>query len=113
MLRQYADAIVRYRKGDVKYVKLLDGGLVDNYGLAGFTISRLLSQHAAWPAVGPRGRQAAPRDVPRRRRRPPAVRRMEQDGCGSLRRRPDHGDGRYRHRFERRAELHRVQRDDE
>jgi len=43
MLRQYADAIVRYRKGDVKYVKLLDGGLVDNYGLAGFTISRLLS----------------------------------------------------------------------
>ena len=43
MLRQYADAIVRYRKVDVKYVKLLDGGLVDNYGLAGFTISRLLS----------------------------------------------------------------------
>jgi NTE family protein len=43
MLRQYADAIVRYRRGDVKYVKLLDGGLVDNYGLAGFTISRLLS----------------------------------------------------------------------
>jgi NTE family protein len=43
MLRQYADAIVRYRKGDVKYVKLLDGGLVDNYGLAGFTISRMLS----------------------------------------------------------------------
>jgi NTE family protein len=43
MLRQYADAIVRYRKGDVKYVKLLDGGLVDNYGLAAFTISRLLA----------------------------------------------------------------------
>ena len=43
MLRQYADAIVRYREGDVKYVKLLDGGLVDNYGLAAFTISRLLS----------------------------------------------------------------------
>ena len=43
MLRQYADAIVRYRKGDIKYVKLLDGGLVDNYGLAAFTVSRLLS----------------------------------------------------------------------
>ena len=43
MLRQYADAVVRYRKGDIKYVKLLDGGLVDNYGLAAFTISRLLS----------------------------------------------------------------------
>ena len=49
MLRQYADAIVRYRKGDVKYVKLLDGGLVDNYGLAGFTISRLLSNTAHGP----------------------------------------------------------------
>jgi NTE family protein len=43
LLRQYADAIVRYRRGDVKYVKLLDGGLVDNYGLAAFTVSRLLS----------------------------------------------------------------------
>ena len=49
MLRQYADAIVRYRNGDVKYVKLLDGGLVDNYGLAGFTISRLLSNTAHGP----------------------------------------------------------------
>ena len=43
MLRQYADAIVRYREGRVRFVKLLDGGLVDNFGLAGFTISRLLS----------------------------------------------------------------------
>jgi NTE family protein len=43
MLRQYADAIVRYRDGQVRFVKLLDGGLVDNFGLAGFTISRLLS----------------------------------------------------------------------
>jgi NTE family protein len=43
MIRQYADAIVRYRKGEVRFVKLLDGGLVDNFGLAGFTISRMLS----------------------------------------------------------------------
>src|SRR5690606_3180790 len=28
------------REGKVPYIKLLDGGLVDNYGLAGFTISR-------------------------------------------------------------------------
>lgn len=49
MLRQYADAIVRYRRGEVKYVKLLDGGLVDNFGLAAFTISRLLSNNAHGP----------------------------------------------------------------
>jgi len=43
LIRQYADALERYRSGEIKYVKLLDGGLVDNYGLAGFTISRLAS----------------------------------------------------------------------
>jgi NTE family protein len=43
LIRAYADALERYRTGEVKYVKLLDGGLVDNYGLAGFTISRLAS----------------------------------------------------------------------
>lgn len=40
MLRSFAGAILRYREGKVPYIKLLDGGLVDNYGLAGFTISR-------------------------------------------------------------------------
>jgi NTE family protein len=43
MIKSYADALERYRSGEVKYVKLLDGGLVDNYGLAGFTIARLAS----------------------------------------------------------------------
>ena len=33
----------RYHSGEVRYVKLLDGGMVDNYGLAGFTIARLAS----------------------------------------------------------------------
>ncbi len=32
-----------YHSGEVRYVKLLDGGLVDNYGLAGLTIARLAS----------------------------------------------------------------------
>jgi NTE family protein len=41
MLTEFADAIARYRNGTVPYVKLLDGGLVDNYGLSGFTIARL------------------------------------------------------------------------
>ena len=39
LIRAYADALERYRTGDIKYVKLLDGGIVDNYGLAGFTIA--------------------------------------------------------------------------
>ena len=43
MIKSYADALERYRSGEIKYVKLLDGGLVDNFGLAGFTIARLAS----------------------------------------------------------------------
>jgi NTE family protein len=43
LIRSYADALERYRSGEVKYVKLLDGGLVDNFGLSGFTIARLAS----------------------------------------------------------------------
>jgi NTE family protein len=41
MLKESADAITRYRDGSVPFIKLLDGGLVDNYGLSGFTIARL------------------------------------------------------------------------
>jgi NTE family protein len=43
LLKLFADAIERYHTGEVKYVKLLDGGIVDNYGLAGLTIARLAS----------------------------------------------------------------------
>jgi len=43
LIKHYANALERYRSGEVKYVKLLDGGLVDNYGLSGFTIARLAS----------------------------------------------------------------------
>jgi len=43
MLKAYADALARYHNGSMSYVKLLDGGLVDNFGLSGFTIVRLLS----------------------------------------------------------------------
>src|SRR6185312_1823991 len=41
MLRAFANALYSYHDGGAKYVKLLDGGLVDNYGLSGFTIARL------------------------------------------------------------------------
>ncbi len=49
LLKDYANALERYHNGDVRYVKLLDGGMVDNYGLAGFTIARL----AATTPYGP------------------------------------------------------------
>ena len=44
LLRAFAQGIARYRDGTVKYIKLLDGGLVDNYGLSGFTIGRESSE---------------------------------------------------------------------
>jgi hypothetical protein len=53
LIRAYADALERYRTGDIKYVKLLDGGIVDNYGLAGFTIS-LLAANAPYGPLPPR-----------------------------------------------------------
>ncbi len=44
MLHNFAEAISRYNAGEVPYIKLLDGGLVDNFGLSGFTIARLSSE---------------------------------------------------------------------
>ncbi len=44
LLKLFANAMKRYHSGDVRYVKLLDGGIVDNYGLAGFTIARQASR---------------------------------------------------------------------
>jgi NTE family protein len=41
MLSSFAKALSRYHDGEIPYIKLLDGGLVDNYGLSGFTIARL------------------------------------------------------------------------
>jgi NTE family protein len=39
-VRAYAQALARYRNpGDVSFVKLLDGGLVDNWGLAGINVA--------------------------------------------------------------------------
>jgi NTE family protein len=43
LIKSYADALERYHSGEVKYVKLLDGGIVDNYGLSAFTVRRLAS----------------------------------------------------------------------
>jgi NTE family protein len=43
MMRTFANALNRYNDGSMNYVKLMDGGLVDNFGLSGFTIARLTS----------------------------------------------------------------------
>jgi predicted acylesterase/phospholipase RssA len=40
LLHAYAKGLEQMHNGDVKYVKLFDGGLVDNYGLSGITIMR-------------------------------------------------------------------------
>jgi hypothetical protein len=39
-LHAYAKGMTDIRSGRVKYVKLFDGGLIDNYGLSGITIMR-------------------------------------------------------------------------
>ena len=49
MLKAFADALYSYQNGKTKYIKLLDGGLVDNFGLSGFTISRLSATNAYEP----------------------------------------------------------------
>ena len=43
LLATFASALTKYHDGAVPYIKLLDGGLVDNFGLSGFTIARLSS----------------------------------------------------------------------
>ncbi|HVZ52360.1 MAG TPA: patatin-like phospholipase family protein [Pseudolabrys sp.] len=40
LLHAYAKGLKDIRDGKVKYVKLFDGGLIDNYGLSGITIVR-------------------------------------------------------------------------
>jgi NTE family protein len=49
IIKSYAEALERYHTGEVKYVKLLDGGLVDNLGLSGITVTRLANTTAYGP----------------------------------------------------------------
>jgi hypothetical protein len=49
IMKAYADALERYRTGEIEYVKLVDGGLVDNYGLAPITITRLANRSPYGP----------------------------------------------------------------
>ncbi|MFB9265300.1 patatin-like phospholipase family protein [Bradyrhizobium erythrophlei] len=56
LLRAYAEAQTRYHDGSMRYVKLLDGGLVDNFGLSGLSIGLLAAQRPYEPLTE---RQAA------------------------------------------------------
>jgi NTE family protein len=49
IMKSYAEALERYRTGEVKYVKLLDGGLVDNLALSAITVTRLANKTAYGP----------------------------------------------------------------
>ena len=40
LVRSFASGLEQIHSGKVKYVKLFDGGLIDNYGLSGLTILR-------------------------------------------------------------------------
>jgi NTE family protein len=53
LLRDFAQAIDSYHTGGVRYIKLLDGGLVDNYGLSGFTIALLSATRPYEPLSAP------------------------------------------------------------
>jgi len=44
LLKSFAEGVARYRDGSMKYIKLLDGGLVDNFGLSGFSIAILAAE---------------------------------------------------------------------
>ncbi len=56
LMRAFAEATARYHDGSMKYVKLLDGGLVDNFGLSGISIGMLAAQRPFEPMAE---RQAA------------------------------------------------------
>ena len=67
MLKAFAKAISRYHDGEIPYIKLLDGGLVDNFGLSGFTIARLSADTPYGPFSPQQAGQAKARTVPGRR----------------------------------------------
>ena len=49
LLRDFAQAVDSYHTGSIRFVKLLDGGLVDNFGLSGFTIALLSAKRPHEP----------------------------------------------------------------
>ena len=49
-VRAFAEALVRYRDSEqVKYLKLADGGITDNFGLSGLVIARAAADKPYMP----------------------------------------------------------------
>ena len=91
--------------GQIKYVKLLDGGLVDNYRLAGFTVARLASETPFGPLAPQEAVRAAALFVHGGQFGSRALRPMGANYSRSDRCRPNHGRLRYRDRGRRGRQL--------
>ena len=64
-VRAFAQALKRYRDpGQIRYVKLADGGLVDNFGLSGIVIARAISEKPYAPLTPERAVKLQPGAVP-------------------------------------------------
>ncbi|MCC7347590.1 MAG: patatin-like phospholipase family protein [Variibacter sp.] len=57
MLKAFAQGVSRYRDGSIRYIKLLDGGLADNFGLSGFTVARESAEQAYAPLTPSQARK--------------------------------------------------------
>lgn len=56
--RAFARAVMRYRDpGQIRYVKLVDGGLTDNFGLSGLVIARAIADMPYFPLTPDRAVQ--------------------------------------------------------
>jgi NTE family protein len=109
LLRSFAEATARYHDGSMKYVKLLDGGLVDNFGLSGFSIGILAAQRGHDPMTEKQALLAGAADiVPGGRCRPRTVRQLGQQSRGAERNGTGDGRRRHGHRCERAFELRGV-----
>ena len=112
LLRNFANAMYRYHSGEVRYVKLLDGGIVDNMGLPA-SPSRGLPPNSLRAPAARRGRETAAHAISSRRCWSRAVGCLVADRGRPLRRQPDYGGLRHRDRIRRCRQLLVVPRDDE
>ncbi|MTW18041.1 patatin-like phospholipase family protein [Rhodoplanes serenus] len=55
MVKAVARGLTRYRDGAMRYVKLVDGGVVDNFGLSSFTVVREAAQTPYGPLTPAHG----------------------------------------------------------
>ena len=108
MLKSFANAIAHYHDGSMPYIKLLDGGLVDNFGLSGLHRRAAVLEHALRSAHAAPGGEASPRAHARGRCRPRAVRQLDADRRRAVRARACGRGRRHRHGGERARELHRL-----